>query len=63
MPECLTAHGVNADKSDPRTAAVTDPSTADNWTTELGGQTRPAGPAQPLAVVRDAWRTALGRAD
>lgn len=41
-----------------------DPPTADSWSRELGGQTRLAvGPLEALAVVRDAWTAALGRAD
>ncbi|MGH3450714.1 MAG: nucleotidyl transferase AbiEii/AbiGii toxin family protein [Haloechinothrix sp.] len=48
----------------PRPWMFTDPPAADSWTTELGGQTRIAvGPAEALAVVRDAWTAALGRAD
>jgi predicted nucleotidyltransferase component of viral defense system len=47
----------------PQPWMFTDPPTHDSWTRELGGQTRLAvGPLEALAVVRDAWTAALGRA-
>jgi hypothetical protein len=48
----------------PQSWMFADPPTADTWTTELGGQTRIAvGPVKALAVVRNTWTAALGRAD
>ena len=46
----------------PQPWMFTDPSTADTWAIELGGQTRIAvGPVEALAVVRDSWMAAVTR--
>ncbi len=45
----------------PRSWMFTDPPTEDNWTTQLGGQTRIAVcPVDALALVREAWTAAAG---
>lgn len=48
----------------PRAWMFSEPPDAVAWTTQLGAQTRLAmGPAEALAVVRDAWTAAVGDAD